>query len=136
MDTTTALSSRVLKTENVNWYDFKFNQQEGFKDLESDAAHQLKSSILANNFTQPFYVWEDPDNGTIFYLDGKHQTLMFEALINKRCNVLHLLPATFIHCVNISVAAKLVTIYSPILARESQQGLWSVIHQRKWKLII
>lgn len=56
MDTTATLSSRVLKTENVNWQDFKFIQQEGFKDLEPDAAHRLKASILANNFTQPFYI--------------------------------------------------------------------------------
>lgn len=129
MDTATALSSRVLKTENVNWSDFKFIQQEGFKDLESDAAHRLKASILANNFTQPFYVWEDPENGTIFCLDGKHRTLMLEQLIKEGYNVPYLLPATFIHCENKKEAAKLVTIYSSIYARVSQQGLFDFLKE-------
>ncbi|KAF0193952.1 MAG: hypothetical protein FD166_3618 [Bacteroidetes bacterium] len=129
MDTTIALSSRVLKTENVNWRDFKFIQQEGFKDLESDAAHRLKASILTNNFTQPFYVWEDQDNGTIFCLDGKHRTLMLEALIKEGYNVPYFLPATFIHCDNKKEAAKLVTIYSSIYARVSQQGLFDFMKE-------
>lgn len=129
MDTTLTLSSRVLKTENANWRDFKFIQQEGFKDLESDAAHRLKASILANNFTQPFYVWEDPDNGTIFCLDGKHRTLMLEQLIKEGHNVPYLLPATFIHCDNKKEAAKLVTIYSSIYARVSQQGLFDFMKE-------
>lgn len=129
MDTTCTLSSRVLKTENVNWRDFKFIQQDGFKDLESDAAHRLKASILANNFTQPFYVWEDPENGTIFCLDGKHRTLMLEQLIKEGYNVPYLLPATFIHCENKKEAAKLVTIYSSIYARVSQQGLFDFMKE-------
>lgn len=129
MDTATALSSRVLKTENVNWRDFKFIQQDGFKDLESDAAHRLKASILANNFTQPFYVWEDPENGTIFCLDGKHRTLMLEQLIKEGHNVPYLLPATFIHCESKKEAAKLVTIYSSIYARVSQQGLFDFLQE-------
>lgn len=129
MDTATALSSRVLKTENVNWRDFKFIQQDGFKDLESDAAHRLKASILANNFTQPFYVWEDPNDGTIFCLDGKHRTLMLEQLIKEGYNVPYLLPATFIHCENKKEAAKLVTIYSSIYARVSQQGLFDFMKE-------
>ena len=129
MDTTQTLSSRVLKTENVNWRDFKFIQQDGFKDLEPDAAHRLKASILANNFTQPFYVWEDPQNGTIFCLDGKHRTLMLEQLIKEGHNVPYLLPATFIHCENKKEAAKLVTIYSSIYARVSQQGLFDFMKE-------
>lgn len=129
MDTTATLSSRVLKTENVNWRDFKFIQQEGFKDLEPDAAHRLKASILANNFTQPFYVWEDPENGTIFCLDGKHRTLMLEQLLKEGYYVPYLLPATFIHCENKKEAAKLVTIYSSIYARVSQQGLFDFMKE-------
>lgn len=129
MEATSELSSRVLKTENVNWRDFKFIQQEGFKDLESDAAHRLKASILANNFTQPFYVWEDPDNGTIFCLDGKHRTKMLEELITEGHNIPYLLPATFIHCENKKEAAKLVTIYSSIYARVSQQGLFDFMKE-------
>jgi DNA modification methylase len=129
MEATSELSSRVLKTENVNWRDFKFIQQDGFKDLESDAAHRLKASILANNFTQPFYVWEDPDNGTIFCLDGKHRTKMLEELINEGHAIPYLLPATFIQCQNKKEAAKLVTIYSSIYARVSQQGLFDFMKE-------
>jgi DNA modification methylase len=129
METTLTLSSRVLKTENVNWRDFKFIQQDSFKDLDPDAAHRLKASILANNFTQPFYVWEVPENGTIFCLDGKHRTLMLEQLIKEGHTVPYLLPATFIHCENKKEAAKLVTIYSSIYARVSQKGLFDFMKE-------
>lgn len=122
------LTSRVIKTENVNWQEFKFIQQENFKDFEPEAAHKLKASILGNNFTQPFYVWEDPE-GTIFCLDGKHRTKMLEELIKEGHNIPYLLPATFMQCDSKKDAARLVTIYSSIYAKISQQGLFDFLKE-------
>jgi len=123
-----SLVSRVIKTELVNWREFKFIQANNFKDFEPEAAHKLKASILGNNFTQPFYAWEDPD-GIVYCLDGKHRTKMLEELISEGYDVPYLLPATFVHCDRKKEAAKLVTIYSSIYARVSQQGLFDFLKE-------
>lgn len=123
----TALTSRVLKTQLIDWRKFKFIQPEDFKDLNPDARRRLKNSILTNKFTQPFYVWQEPDTGDIYCLDGKHRTLILEELIKEGIQVPELLPATFIHCVDIKEAAELVLIYSSIYAKTSEQGLFDFI---------
>ncbi len=54
------LKSRLIETKLLKWKKFQIIQQEKFKDLSDEANEKLKASILANNFTQPFYVWQDP----------------------------------------------------------------------------
>lgn len=76
-----SLKSRIIKTEPIDWRALRFIQQDKFKDLDLSARHRLKSSLVANNFSQPFYVWEDEDNGVIYCLDGKHRTALLEELI-------------------------------------------------------
>jgi len=78
-----SLASRVLKTELVQWKTFIYIQQDEFKELPREAAAKLKASILANQFTQPFYVWQDEKSGAIYCLDGRHRTLMLQELINE-----------------------------------------------------
>src|SRR5687767_11314822 len=104
---TTNISSRVLKTEPINWQELSSIQNENFKELSDDAKRRLKASIVSNNFTQPFYLWEDQD-GTRWCLDGKHRTILLEELIREGVNVPYLLPATFIHCENKKEASHLV----------------------------
>jgi ParB-like chromosome segregation protein Spo0J len=91
-----ALKSRVIKTQEVNWQEFQFIQQDNFKDLSAEAMHKLKASILSDSFIQPYYVWENPD-GVIYCLDGKHRNLALKELIQEGVEVPYLLPATFIH---------------------------------------
>src|SRR5690242_11673982 len=91
------LTFRVLKTELIEWRKLKFIQQETFKELSPHAKERLKTSILSNNFTQPFYVWEDPSTADIYCLDGKHRTLILEMMVREGIEVPDLLPATFIH---------------------------------------
>jgi hypothetical protein len=76
-----SLKSRIIKTEPIDWRALRFIQQDKFKDLDLSARHRLKSSLVANNFSQPFYVWEDEDNGVTYCLDGKHRTALLEELI-------------------------------------------------------
>lgn len=121
------LQSRVLKTEPVNWRELSFLQHDQFKDLGDDAKRRLKASIISNNFTQPFYVWQDPSSGVIYCLDGKHRTLMLEELTSEGHEIPYLLPATFIHCESKTDAARLVLIYSSIYAKITQQGLFDFI---------
>src|SRR3990167_6169592 len=54
----TEVKSRILKTENVRWKDLKVIQPSGFKDLSKDAYAKLRQSIIANNFIDPFKVWQ------------------------------------------------------------------------------
>lgn len=121
------LTSRILKTELVEWRKLKFIQQDDFKELDLTAQGRLKTSILSNNFTQPFYVWQDPQTDDIYCLDGKHRTIILEILIAEGANVPDLLPATFIHCESKQEAASLVLIYSSIYAKVTQQGLFDFI---------
>lgn len=121
------LSSRVLKTELIDWKNLQFIQQESFKELPPDAKQQLKNSILKNDFTQPFYVWQDPADSVIYCLDGKHRTIALEELIKENLHVPDLLPATFIDCKDKQHAAKLVLLYSSAYAQITESGFLDFI---------
>lgn len=120
------VTSRVLKTEPINWQNLNFIQQENFKELDEAAKHKLKASILSNNFTQPFYVWEDPD-GKLWCLDGKHRTMLLEELLKEGIAVPYTLPATFIDCENKKEASKLILLFSSQYARVTSEGLFDFI---------
>lgn len=123
------LSSRVLKTELINWRELKFIQQPNFKDISKEDLHAIKASLISNNFAQPFYVWEDETDSSLYCLDGKHRTLALEELLKEGVSVPYQLPATFIFCENKKAAAKLVIIYSSIYAKISQQGLFDFLKE-------
>ncbi len=120
------LTSRIIETRSICWRNMEFIQQDDFKDLSKEAMGKLKTSILQNQFTAPFYAWEDPE-GTIFCLDGKHRTLALEALDKEGYSIPNYLPTTFIDCESKADAAKLVLIYSSIYAKITQQGLFDFI---------
>lgn len=117
------ISSRVLKTENINWRELAFIQQDNFKELSPEDMNKLKSSLVNNNFVQPFYVWEDAD-GVRYCLDGKHRTKAQEELISEGYDVPYSLPATFIDCKDKQEAARLVLVFSSFYAKITQQGLF------------
>ncbi|TZF84528.1 DNA modification methylase [Pedobacter sp. BS3] len=125
----TPISSRIIKTELIDWRKLKFIQDDNFKELPQDAFQRLKNSILANDFTQPFYVWLDPETGYLYCLDGKHRTLALESLAGDGHIIPDMLPATYINCSGIKEAAKLVLIYSSIYAKTTQQGLFDFIEE-------
>ncbi|MEJ7610655.1 MAG: ParB N-terminal domain-containing protein [Ferruginibacter sp.] len=120
----TTLSSRILKTESVQWRNFEFIQQETFKDLAPGAKEKLRQSIIQNEFAQPFFVWEDPADGVIYCLDGRHRTLIMEELSDEGYVIPEKLPATFISCSNKKEAAKMVLIYSSMYAKVTETGLF------------
>lgn len=124
-----SLKSRVLRTEPADWQKFQFIQQDDFKDLSAEARAKLKASILYNEFTQPFYVWQDPDSSIIYCLDGKHRTIILEELKREGYDIPQFLPATFIECADKKEAAKFVLIYSSIYAKITQQGLFDFIKE-------
>lgn len=118
------LQSSVIKTEPIAWRSLQFLQQDNFKDLSDTSKQKLKTSLLANQFSQPFYVWQDPKTDTLYCLDGKHRSMILEEFITEGVNVPEQLPATFIHCKNKKEASTLVLQYSSIYARVTQQGLF------------
>ena len=124
METLTAknnIQSRIIATKLIFWRDLKFIQNDNFKELSKEAKHKLKSSIVGNNFTQPFYVWEGEDS--IYCLDGKHRFLLLQELINEGVSVPFELPATFIDCKNKKEAARLVLLFSSQYAKITNEGL-------------
>lgn len=121
------LVSRVIKTEHVEWKKLQFLQSETFKDLTPELRERLKKSILADNFAQPFYVWQNPEDSIIYCLDGKHRTQVLNELIADGYNIPELLPATFIQCESKNEAAKLVLVYSSIYAKTTHKGLFDFI---------
>lgn len=122
------LSSRVIETKPAAWKEFHFIQLDTFKNLPIAAAKKLKQSILANEFTQPFYVWLDESAGVTYCLDGRHRTLMLEELEEEGVDVPELLPATFIRCADKADAAKLVLTYSSIYAKVTEEGLFEFMN--------
>lgn len=124
---TRTLKSRVIETRLVAWKEFKFIQQETFKELPPDAKEKLKASILLNNFSQPFYCWQDPKTKDIYCLDGKHRTGIMLELIQEGVTIPEVLPATFMQCENKKEAAALVLQYSSIYAHTTEQGMFDFI---------
>ncbi len=120
------LSSKVIKTENVNWNDLKFLQNDDFKSLSIADKQKLKSSLVANQFIQPFYVWQDKDD-TLYCLDGKHRTILLQELVTDGIAVPVLLPAVFIDCADKKEAAKMVLVFSSAYAKITQEGFHDFI---------
>lgn len=121
------ISTRILKTDNINWQELQFIQQDDFKEIGQWAKQRLKHSLIYNDFVQPFYVWQAPDK-TIYCLDGKHRVVMLEELIaTGDYNVPDELPAIFIDCKNKQDAALLVLVFSSTYAKVTQQGLYEFI---------
>jgi DNA modification methylase len=110
----------------VEWRKLAFLQAETFKNLNDESKAKLKASVISNDFSQPFYVWQDCD-GTIYCLDGKHRSLILEELIADGVEVPEELPATFMRCSGRKDAAELVLQYSSIYARITQQGLFDFL---------
>lgn len=120
------ITSRILKTELIDWRELQFIQNDNFKDLPADAKQRLKASIVANSFTQPFYVWEAPD-GTRWCLDGKHRRILLDELSAEEVLIPGKLPATFIECKDKQDAARLVLLFSSQYARVTSEGLYDFI---------
>src|SRR3990167_11420587 len=90
----TEVKSRILKTENVRWKDLKVIQPSGFKDLSKDAYVKLRQSILANNFIDPFKVWQNCED--LYVVDGVHRVKVLNELEKEGHIVSQEFPANFI----------------------------------------
>lgn len=121
------ISSRVIKTELIEWKNLVFIQQEGFKEITQEAKDKLKTSLFNNSFAQPFYVWHDESTDTLYCLDGKHRFEILNDLKSEGFNVPQLLQATFINCKDKNEAAQLVLAYSSFYAKVTSEGLFDFI---------
>lgn len=119
------ITSKILKTEAVNWRDIEIIQNAKFKELSPVSYNKLKKSLLQNNFVMPFFVWES--EGTLYLLDGKHRIDMLHDLARDGFNVPNLLPATFIDCADRKEASKFVLLFSSSYAQITKEGLASFL---------
>lgn len=125
MEQNAELTSRIIKTEAINWQELDFIQDENFKEWIDQSDQKLLDSLLKFQFVDPFKVWHDGDK--LWCLDGKHRFLDLTKLKETGVSVPDELPATFVHCDNINDAAELVLIYSSQYARITQQGLFDFV---------
>lgn len=121
------LSSRVMRTAPVCWRSLKFIQHDDFKSLSEEAENKLRTSIQANNFTQPFYVWQEPATLDVYCLDGRHRVRILHNLAESGYDVPDELPAVFIQCQDKQDAAKLVLVYSSMYAKVTNDGLFDFL---------
>ena len=119
----TPIADRVIETKLFPWRDFQFIQDPTFKEISADAFSKLKKSVVENRFVQPFYAWYDKKKKFTYCLDGKHRTMIMEALVKDGVAVPDQLPTTYIDCKNLKEAAKLVLIYSSVYAKINSESL-------------
>jgi len=119
------LTSRVLKTEPIEWQSLQFIQQENFKEWIPSGDEKLQASLLKYQFVDPFKVWES--DGKLYCLDGKHRFMDLKNLIDSGVDVPKQLPATFLDCSDLKEAAELVLIYSSHYAKITNQGLFDFV---------
>lgn len=122
------VKSRIIRHDQVDWRKLLFIQHQGFKDLSPEDRARLRTSLLANDFTQAFYVWE-ARTGVIYCLDGFHRIQELHNLAAEGVEVPELLPANFVACSDKEEAAKLVLLYSSQYARITQTGFDAFLEQ-------
>jgi hypothetical protein len=105
----------------VPWQALQFLQPDDFKSLSAAQKEKLKQSILRNEFSQPFYVWQPCE--TMYCLDGFHRVSLLHELLQEGHEVPELLPATFVDCNDKQEAARLVLQYSSIYAKVTESGM-------------
>ncbi|MBI4720815.1 MAG: site-specific DNA-methyltransferase, partial [Chitinivibrionia bacterium] len=91
------------------------------KSLSKTALDKLKSSLAANNFIQPFNVWQAA--GTTVILDGHYRAKAMRLLEKEGYRIPDLLPANFIECSGTTQAAELVLLYSSVYAAATAEGI-------------
>ena len=115
------IKNRVIKMDMVKWRELKWLQTE-LKDLSEINSEKLKRSLVDNDFSMPFHVWQDKK--TIWILDGHHrQKVMAELEKQDGIKIPDVLPAVFINCKGKKEAAKLVLVYTSIYADVTAEGL-------------
>lgn len=117
---------KIQKLEHVKWQELKILQNPNLKEMSKDDFYKLKLSLKNNSFIDPFKVWNS--NKVIYCLDGKHRVEAMYELIKEGTHIPEKLPAVFIHCNDISEAAKYVLIFSSRYARITYDGLYEFIH--------
>lgn len=122
-DNQNTLVSRIIKTENIRWQDLVFLQADDFKELSPEDEQKLRTSVLTNQFTDPFKVWYEELTNTHYCLDGRHRSKVLLKMKDEGIEVPDLLPGTFIDCKDKQDAAKLVLQYSSQYARTTESGL-------------
>jgi hypothetical protein len=121
------IKSKILKSEKVNWKSLKQIQKDNFKDLTKEDFEKLKASIVNNNFIESFKIWQDKD--TLWILDGTHRIKALHILESQGYMIPEKFNADFIECADKKEAAKLVTIYSSIYAKVTDEGFYEFLSE-------
>jgi len=116
------LENMVISHRLVKWRSLEWLQNENLKEITEESLEKLKSSLVNNNFIQPFNVWQDAGK-KIWILDGHHRQKAMQLLETEGVKIPDKVPANFIACRNKKQAAKFVLLYNSNYASMTEYGL-------------
>ncbi len=115
------MNNRIEKTKLVNWKEIELFQPSNLKKMSDIQLKKLKTSLVNNGFSTPFYVWENKEK--IYCLDGHHRIPALKLLEDEGVVIPKMLPANFIDCKNKKEAKKAVLIFNSHYADILQDNL-------------
>ncbi len=115
------MNNRIEKTKLINWKEIKLFQPSNLKKMSDIQLKKLKTSLVNNGFSTPFYVWENKEK--IYCLDGHHRIPALKLLEDEGVIIPKMLPANFIDCKNKKEAKKAVLIFNSHYADILQDNL-------------
>jgi hypothetical protein len=120
------IKNRVIKSDLVDWRTFQFIQPDNFKELSKPNYTKLIASLIKNNFTESFKVWQKGD--VLYCLDGYHRCKALSDLEQLNYNVPDKLQADFVECKDRAEAARLILIYSSVYAKSNDERLYEYMN--------
>ena len=108
---------RVIKQGLVDWHSCEWLQPENLKQQSLSDFQKLKTSLIENGFASLFYVWDDPETGKRFILDGHHREKVLKSLEAEGVNIPNEFPAAWIDCKDMHEAKKFIMIFSSQYAK-------------------
>lgn len=122
------MKNRIYQTGMINWRQCEWLQPEGLKKQTAEEFQKLKKSMTENGFASLFYVWDDPETGKTYILDGHHRKKVLKHLEVVDGVVLpDEFPAAWVDCKNKHEALKFIMIYSSQYARIRDDSLFEFL---------
>ncbi len=103
------VKDKVLKFEKVLWRDLQWFQPESLKKQSKLEKHRLKKSLIENNFSIPFFIWDRGKDGK-YILDGHHRETALKELEQEGVVIPDQLPALFYDIKDEAEAKKIILV--------------------------
>lgn len=95
--------------------------QGNLKDLSEASAIKLKNSILKHGFAFPIFVWDNPEDGDFYVIDGHQRIFVLERMKNEGY-LIPQLPVVMITANNINEAKEKLLVVASQYGQFNQVG--------------